>query len=343
MKRNKLSRLLLVLTVLAMIAALVSCKGNKDQNSDTSADSYVERTEYTITFESNGGSKVPSITVYKNAQLANFEPPVRDDYIFIGWTHEGRAWEFGEGGDYVKSDMTLYANWAKLNSVFKYEEIDGEIILTKLINKNDYPSLTIPERFNGKPVVGIGDEVFKNISINIDDSLFKGLKSVTFPKSVTKVGFAAFQDCSNLEITFKGELTSIGENAFYNCNTLRSINLSDELEKIPFRAFSKCQLESIIIPDSVKVIDENAFELSTYIRTAVIPADVKIEDSAFRDCVLLKSVFFRGTETQFGELSISGNNDPFKAAKVYYYSESEDVEADKFWQFDSKGTPTIIG
>ena len=127
MKRNKLSRLLLVLTVLAMIAALVSCKGNKDQNSDTSADSYVERTEYTITFESNGGSKVPPITVYKNAQLANFEPPVRDDYIFIGWTHEGRAWEFGEGGDYVKSDMTLYANWAKLNSVFKYEEVDGEI------------------------------------------------------------------------------------------------------------------------------------------------------------------------------------------------------------------------
>ena len=57
---------------------------------------------------------------------------------------------------------------------------------------------------------------------------------------------------------------------------------------------------------------------------------------------MLRSVFFRGSETEFGELSISSNNDAFKAARVYYYSESEDVEAGKFWNYNEKGTPIII-
>lgn len=343
MKKGLLLRLLLVLTVFCTVASLVSCNGDKEQGSDTGADSFVEVPEYTVSFDTGGGSAIEPITVYKNAELAPVPPPKRADYVFVGWTYEGREWLFGDGGDNVKGDMTLYANWVKLNSVFQYEESDGEIIITKLLNKDDYRSLALPESFNGMPVTTIGKEVFKSISINLDDAVYKGLKSVTFPKSVTKIGFAAFQDCSNLEIKFEGAITSLDENAFYGCNTLSSITLGDELEHIPFRAFSACQLESIIIPDSVKVIDENAFELSLYIQTAVIPVGVRIEDSAFRDCLLLKTVFFRGNEAEFSALSISGNNDAFKAAKVCYYSESEDVEPNKFWKYDSKGIPTIIG
>ena len=201
---------------------------------------------------------------------------------------------------------------------------------------------TIPESFDGMPITGIGDEVFKNFSVNLDDSLYDGLKSVTFPKSVTRVGYSAFENCTNLDLTFEGALTEIGENAFYGCNTLTKITFSDKLERIPFRSFSDCQLNSAIIPDSVKVIDENAFELSMFIQTVVIPVGVRVEDSAFRDCVMLRSIFFRGTEAEFADVAISGNNDAFKDAKVYYYSESENVESGKFWNYDSKGTPIII-
>lgn len=342
MKTTKLSRLLLVFIIMTLILSLVACKNGKGDESDTPAQSYVERTEYTVTFASNGGTSVPPITVYKNAELTPFDAPKRDGYVFVGWTHEGREWVFGNGGDNVKSDMTLYANWVKLNSIFKYEVENGEITLTKLLNDEDYQNLTIPETFEEMPVTGIGDEMFKKFAIIEDDALYKGLKSITFPKSVTRVGYSAFEDCTNLDINFEGALTEIGENAFYGCNTLKSVTLGDTLEKIPFRAFSNCRLESIIIPDSVKVIDENSFELSVNIQTAVIPVGTKIEDSAFRDCVMLRTVFFRGSEAEFAELAISGNNDAFKSAKVYYYSESEDVEAGKFWHYDSKGTPIII-
>ena len=135
---------------------------------------------------------------------------------------------------------------------------------------------------------------------------------------------------------------AIDENAFYNCNSIKQIKLSSDIETIPFRAFSNCNLESIIIPDSVKLIDENAFELSLYLQIAVIPAGVKIEDSAFRDCLSFRTVFFRGTEAQFSSLEISGNNDPFRAAKAYYYSEQSDVESGKFWKYSDSGAPMII-
>ena len=342
MKKDKFSILLLVLAALIITASLASCNKDKEGETGTTADSYVERTECTVTFDSNGGSEISPVTVYKNSSLAPVDTPKRDDYVFVGWTYEGRDWSFGEQGDAVKTDMTLYANWVKLNSVFKYEEIGGEIVITKLINADDYSSFTLPERFNGMAVTGIGDEVFKSISINLDDTLFKGLKSVTFPETVTDIGFAAFQDCYNLEINFKGEITSLGENAFYNCNTIKSIKLGEGLEKIPFRAFSKCQLESVIIPDSVKVIDENSFELSMFIQTAVIPVGTRIEDSAFRDCVLLKTIFFKGNEAQFEEMTVNGNNDSFNLAKVYYHAESNAASND-LWQYDSKGAPTIIG
>ena len=339
MKIIKLIGLLLALTILA--SALISCKGNKEA-SDSSEQTFADRDECTVTFNTNGGSTIDPITVYKNTRLAEMAPPTRDDYIFTGWTNAGKEWDFGESGDLVKTDMTLYANWAKLNTIFKCEEQDGRIVLTELINHEDYQSLAIPSVFNGMPVTAIGDEVFKNLTVNTEDSLFKGLKSLSFPASVTSIGYAAFESCTNLTLSFAGEISSLGENAFYNCNSIKQIKLSDDIKTIPFRAFSDCSLESIIIPDSVKLIDENAFELSLYLQIAVIPADVKIEDSAFRDCLSFRTVFFRGTEAQFGALEINGNNDPFKAAKVYYYSEQSDVESGKFWQYSESGAPTII-
>ena len=343
MRINKLSRLLLVFIITALIVSLVSCKNGKGETNDTTAQSFAERTEYTVTFVSNGGSSVAPITVYKNSSLTPFTPPTRDDYVFVGWTCEGREWVFGEGGDLVKSDITLYANWAKLNSIFQYEERDGEVTLTKLINATDYKSLTIPETFKGMAVTGIGDEVFKNFSVNLDDNLDKGLRSISFPKSVTKIGTSAFEDCTNLVISFDGALSEIGENAFYGCNTLTEIKLSDKLQKIPFRAFSECVAISYIdIPDGVKVIDEDAFAGCSSLSAVVLPATLSsIENAAFDGCSSLKTIFFAGSEEQFDKISVATLNDAILDATIYFYSEQKPAESGAFWHYDQNNSPVI--
>lgn len=62
----------------------------------------------------------------------------------------------------------------------------------------------------------------------------------------------------NVEIP--DNVTSIGDEAFYDCKSLTSIMISDSVTEIGFLAFGGCRnLTSITIPDSMTRIGSNAF------------------------------------------------------------------------------------
>ncbi len=65
--------------------------------------------EYKITFDSNGGSEVASVTVKENEKLEKPEDPTREGYIFGGWYYNEELYDFDLP---VKQDMTLEAGWA---------------------------------------------------------------------------------------------------------------------------------------------------------------------------------------------------------------------------------------
>lgn len=69
-------------------------------------------TTYTVTFDSNGGSYVPSQTVVegKTAQLP-FDPQ-KEDHTFIGWYTAASGYsDYYNFADPVFSDVTVYAKW----------------------------------------------------------------------------------------------------------------------------------------------------------------------------------------------------------------------------------------
>lgn len=72
-----------------------------------------ETKEYTVTFDSAGGTAVQSVTVQEGATLKAPEAPVKATfsarYDFTGWYYEGRLWVFD--ADVVDGDITLTANW----------------------------------------------------------------------------------------------------------------------------------------------------------------------------------------------------------------------------------------
>ena len=69
---------------------------------------------YRVTFDSDGGSTVPAVTVVKNKPMAPIADPVKDGYEFAGWyMADGSKWDFSKA---VTTELTLHAKWNKKSS-----------------------------------------------------------------------------------------------------------------------------------------------------------------------------------------------------------------------------------
>ena len=112
-------------------------------------------------------------------------------------------------------------------------------------------------------------------------------------RRVTSIGNQAFYNCSSIKsITIPDGVTSIGWYAFRDCSSLTSITLPDSVTIIGWYAFEDCSsLTSITIPDGVKGIGEKAFSDCTSLTSISIPSSVEyINCDAFQRCLGLISV-----------------------------------------------------
>ena len=78
----------------------------------TGCKSKPEIKQFTVTFDSQGGSAVASITVVDGEKITQPADPTKADFVFAGWYKEQawtNAWDFAK--DVVTSDITLYAKW----------------------------------------------------------------------------------------------------------------------------------------------------------------------------------------------------------------------------------------
>jgi len=90
--------------------------------------------------------------------------------------------------------------------------------------------------------------------------------------SVTSIGDSAFMDCPSLKsITIPSTVTTIGNRAFFYCEALSSISIPSSVTSIGTRAFSGCSsLTSITIPSSVTSIGDYAFRGCRALKTFTI-------------------------------------------------------------------------
>ena len=70
-------------------------------------------TNYTVTYEVNGGSKVDSETVKKDALFTKPKDPSRTGYTFAGWYTDKELTQAYDFATPATSDITLYAKWEK--------------------------------------------------------------------------------------------------------------------------------------------------------------------------------------------------------------------------------------
>ena len=93
-------------------------------------------------------------------------------------------------------------------------------------------------------------------------------------------------------ITFEDDISAIGTQAFFNCNTLESITLPMGVIHIGDYAFSNCyHLTSVSIPDTVTSIGDGAFIFCHYLTDIIIPDNVEsIGINAFGSCKSLNNI-----------------------------------------------------
>lgn len=81
------------------------------------------------------------------------------------------------------------------------------------------------------------------------------LKKIVIPSSVKTISNGAFSGCSKLEIIeIRGNgLESIGQEAFWNCNNISSIDFPTSLKKIGNCAFGRMKMKKIVFNSFVEI------------------------------------------------------------------------------------------
>lgn len=118
--------------------------------------------------------------------------------------------------------------------------------------------------------------------------------------NVTSIGKDAFRECNLLKsVIVPYSVTKIGWTAFYGCPLLASVTLTDNIEEIESHAFSECKsLRSIVVPKKLKKI--NCFSGSGLV-SIVLPEGIEtIEAVAFYNCKSLKEISLPTTLTTIG-------------------------------------------
>lgn len=170
---------------------------------------------------------------------------------------------------------------AEGNSVFSSR--DGV-----LFNKDGTELLVYPAKKAAAPysvpdgVVSIGDYAFSKSLIT----------DIEIPNSVKSIGFEALYHCDNLKTVYVPDtVETLGKCVFRYSASLESVRLPAGLTSVPGSLFQECSsLRSVQIPSGVTRIEDSAFAY-TALTEIIIPDGVtEIAVRAFQGCDLTKAV-----------------------------------------------------
>lgn len=98
---------------------------------------------YTITFESNGGSEVETQVIEKGSLVIEPKAPIKDGYNFYGWYIDKDLTKLYDFSQVVTSNMILYAKWEIIDEGEATPITRGEWI-NRLVTTMNYPVIESP-------------------------------------------------------------------------------------------------------------------------------------------------------------------------------------------------------
>lgn len=111
-------------------------------------------TEYTVSFETNGGSAVADVVVEKDDKVGQPASPTRDGYIFDGWYTSEQLTTAYNWNAAVTEDLVLYAKWTELAEdqyVVSFDSQGGSFVAPIIVEDGEAvakPANPIREGYN---------------------------------------------------------------------------------------------------------------------------------------------------------------------------------------------------
>ena len=165
----------------------------------------------------------------------------------------------------------------------------------------------------------------------------ESLTSVTIPDSVTTIEGCAFAGCESLK-EFKGKFAADNGRCLIKDNTIiayaeasgTTYTIPNSVTTIRDDAFYDCNsITSVTIPDSVTTIGVHAFYRCESLTSVTIGNSVtKIGWGAFEDCTSLATIYCKPTIPPTGDHDMFGNN--AAGRKIYVPASDDDSVIDAY-------------
>lgn len=159
------------------------------------------------------------------------------------------------------------------------------------------------------------DVTFEDGRTELPDTLLRGsgIRQLTVPQTVTKIGYSAFADCTQLTaITLPAGLRELGSEAFKGCTALTGVALPDSLTALGYGVFRDCSaLTAAEFPAGIAPlswsIGSSMLRNCTSLRSVKLPKTVSsLGDYFFAGCTALERIVLPDSVTEIGSNLFNG-------------------------------------
>lgn len=161
---------------------------------------------------------------------------------------------------------------------------------------------------------------FNNNTNYIDDYAFMLCHSlhgeVKIPDAATYLGRGIFEGCDSItSVEISENLNSLPSSMFFSCDGLTSITIPSNVKIIGSNCFAGCNLDTLVISEGVEEIGNNAFD-DCGLKQINLPSSIKIiGNNAFQDHYATEIIIPEGVES-IGSMAFNGK----LTYTVYVYS-----------------------
>lgn len=162
---------------------------------------------------------------------------------------------------------------------------------------------------NNKNFVTLDDIVYNKTKTTVVACLAEKTGMVELPEGVTKIEREAFSYCKINSIKFPSTLRLISDNAFEDCENLKTIDFGCGLthvgSSVSWYTFASSGLEKISFPKQVKSIGRGAFYGSQLKEITLNEGLEIIGEDSFMMCLWLESISIPKTVSTIGRCALS--------------------------------------